>query len=66
MVAASEADLTPELAAFIRFAGNYFDVVVAWYERIKSLRAAKSMPAHAARPEIDGVCREPRAPDSLG
>ncbi|MBI3414581.1 MAG: hypothetical protein HY043_04550 [Verrucomicrobia bacterium] len=36
MVAASERDLTPELAAFYpRFAGNYFDVVVAWYERMK-------------------------------
>ena len=36
MVAASERDLTPELAAFYpRLAGNYFDVAVAWYERIK-------------------------------
>jgi len=52
MVAASERDLTPELAAFYpRLAGNYFDVAVAWYERIKigasggEIHAA----AHAAR-----------------
>lgn len=52
MVAASERDLTPELAAYYpRLAGNYFDVVVAWYERLKIGAAGGEIyaAAHAIR-----------------
>ncbi len=36
MVAEKESDLTPDLAGFFpKLAANYFDIVAAWYERIK-------------------------------
>jgi hypothetical protein len=52
MVAESPADLAPDLAEFYpQFAGNYFDVVVAWYGHVKVGAVAGDVyaAAHAAR-----------------
>ena len=52
MVAESPGDLTPDLAAFYpRFAANYFDVVVAWYEhmRVGAVAGEVYAAAHAVR-----------------